>query len=75
MYCILYVHILGLSESIVAAAASRIGKTVLHLDTNEYYGGFWASFDLKSLINYAEQEKQDNVRPFSFIPWSLIMHC
>lgn len=43
----------GLSESIVAAAASRIGKTVLHLDTNEFYGGYWSSFNLDSLRNYA----------------------
>lgn len=45
----------GLSESIVAAAASRIGKTVLHLDSNEYYGGFWSSFNLESLRKYAEE--------------------
>ncbi|XP_053689630.1 rab proteins geranylgeranyltransferase component A [Sabethes cyaneus] len=44
----------GLSESIVAAAASRIGKTVLHLDCNEYYGGYWASFNLESLRQYAQ---------------------
>ncbi|XP_055530333.1 rab proteins geranylgeranyltransferase component A [Wyeomyia smithii] len=44
----------GLSESIVAAAASRIGKTVLHLDGNEYYGGFWASFNFESLRQYAQ---------------------
>ncbi|XP_019557525.3 rab proteins geranylgeranyltransferase component A [Aedes albopictus] len=45
----------GLSESIVAAAASRIGNTVLHLDTNEFYGGYWSSFNLESLRNYAEE--------------------
>lgn len=28
----------GLSESIAAAAFSRIGKTVLHVDRNGYYG-------------------------------------
>lgn len=39
----------GLSESILAAAASRIGKTVLHLDSNDYYGGSWASFNLESI--------------------------
>uniref|UniRef100_A0A2M4AFS0 Rab proteins geranylgeranyltransferase component A n=1 Tax=Anopheles triannulatus TaxID=58253 RepID=A0A2M4AFS0_9DIPT len=42
----------GLTESIVAAAASRIGKTVLHLDTNDYYGAFWASFNLESFRKY-----------------------
>ncbi|XP_053659096.1 rab proteins geranylgeranyltransferase component A [Anopheles marshallii] len=38
----------GLAESIIAAAASRVGKTVLHLDTNDYYGGYWASFNLET---------------------------
>ncbi|XP_035901717.1 rab proteins geranylgeranyltransferase component A [Anopheles stephensi] len=42
----------GLTESIVAAAASRIGKTVLHLDTNDYYGGYWASFNLEAFRKY-----------------------
>lgn len=41
----------GIIESIVSAAASRIGKRVLHLDSNNYYGGLWASFNLEDLIN------------------------
>lgn len=45
----------GLAESIVAAAASRIGRTVLHLDSNEYYGGFWSSFNLEALRKYVEE--------------------
>lgn len=40
---------LGLTESILAAAASRIGKTVLHIDPNDYYGGSWASFNLENI--------------------------
>ncbi|XP_058458954.1 rab proteins geranylgeranyltransferase component A [Malaya genurostris] len=44
----------GLPESILAAAASRIGKSVLHLDCNEYYGGFWSSFNFESLLKYAD---------------------
>lgn len=39
----------GMTESIVAAAASRVGKRVLHLDSNEYYGGMWASFNFDGL--------------------------
>lgn len=46
---------LGLTESIIAAAASRIGKTVLHLDKNDYYGGFWASFNLEALQGHAQR--------------------
>uniref|UniRef100_A0A1A9X2F8 Rab proteins geranylgeranyltransferase component A n=1 Tax=Glossina brevipalpis TaxID=37001 RepID=A0A1A9X2F8_9MUSC len=40
----------GFPESCVAAAASRIGKTVLHIDPNEYYGGSWSSFNLEAFI-------------------------
>ncbi|XP_055600784.1 rab proteins geranylgeranyltransferase component A [Uranotaenia lowii] len=63
----------GLTESIVAAAASRIGKTVLHLDSNDYYGGFWASYNLESLHRYAEECREPKpqealeVRP-NFVP-------
>ncbi|KAJ8960383.1 hypothetical protein NQ314_006073 [Rhamnusium bicolor] len=39
----------GVVESIVSAAASRIGKTVLHIDRNDYYGGHWASFNLDAI--------------------------
>lgn len=45
---------IGLTESILAAAASRIGKTVLHLDSNDYYGGLWASFNLESIESIAK---------------------
>lgn len=38
----------------MAAAASRIGKTVLHLDSNDYYGGLWASFNLESIETIAQ---------------------
>ena len=34
-------------ESIVAAAAARMGHTVLHIDTAGYYGGDFASFTLE----------------------------
>jgi len=53
----------GLEESIVAAAASRNGHTVLHLDINSYYGSQWSSFSLDGIMNWAdslhnpEQEK------------------
>lgn len=43
---------IGLTESIVAAAASRIGKTVLHIDANDYYGGQWASFNLENIQSF-----------------------
>ncbi|XP_055372850.1 rab proteins geranylgeranyltransferase component A [Condylostylus longicornis] len=48
----------GFSESIIAAAASRIGKTVLHLDPNEFYGGTWASFNLESFQDFIARVNQ-----------------
>ncbi|XP_050305481.1 rab proteins geranylgeranyltransferase component A 1 [Anthonomus grandis grandis] len=39
----------GFIESVISAAASRIGKSVLHLDENDFYGGQWASFNLEAL--------------------------
>ena len=38
-----------MTESIIAAAASRIGKQVLHIDHRDYYGGNWASFSFSNL--------------------------
>ncbi|KAK9810589.1 hypothetical protein WJX73_002878 [Symbiochloris irregularis] len=37
----------GLPESIVAGAAAKAGKRVLHLDKEEHYGSQWASLPLE----------------------------
>lgn len=50
--------LIGLCESIIAAAASRVGKSVLHLDGNDYYGGDWASFNLDNLQAYLDRENE-----------------
>lgn len=39
----------GMTESIIAAALSRIGLRVLHLDRNDSYGGDWGSFNFSAL--------------------------
>jgi hypothetical protein len=57
----------GLEESIVAAAAARNGHTVLHIDTNDYYGSQWSAFTLDGLQKWAENEEsgsrdQDDVK-------------
>jgi RAB protein geranylgeranyltransferase component A len=44
----------GLTNSILAAACSRIGKSVLHLDENNYYGEDWASFTFQQLIDWVK---------------------
>lgn len=49
----------GFSESMIAAAASRVGKTVLHVDENDFYCGYWASFNLESLLSHLETSKGD----------------
>lgn len=42
----------GLSESIIAAAASAVGKTILHLDPNSFYGSHFASLSLEEITSY-----------------------
>lgn len=51
-----------MTESIIAAALSRIGKRVLHLDCNDYYGENWASFSLESIENWAESPHKNNLK-------------
>ncbi|XP_064536544.1 rab proteins geranylgeranyltransferase component A [Drosophila montana] len=45
----------GFTESCIAAAASRIGKTVLHIDSNDYYGDVWSSFSLEAFNKLLDQ--------------------
>ncbi|KAK4688078.1 Rab proteins geranylgeranyltransferase component A, partial [Tremellales sp. Uapishka_1] len=45
----------GLAESIAAAALAKVGKTVLHLDPNEYYGGSQASLTLDELVAWSNK--------------------
>lgn len=47
----------------MAAAASRIGKTVLHLDTNDYYGDLWASFNLENIETLAKNHNCVHLNP------------
>lgn len=42
----------GLPESVIAAAASAAGKTVLHLDPNPFYGGHFASLPLHDISDF-----------------------
>ena len=47
----------GLAESIVACALSRSGKTVLHLDKKDVYGGEAPSFNLTEFLSYCKEKK------------------
>lgn len=43
----------GLQESIVAAAAASSGQSVLHIDSNSFYGHHWASLSLDEVTQWA----------------------
>ncbi|WVR03857.1 hypothetical protein IAU60_000855 [Kwoniella sp. DSM 27419] len=47
----------GLAESIAAASLAKAGKSVLHLDPNEYYGGQQASLTLDELASWAQSQR------------------
>ncbi|XP_077142597.1 rab proteins geranylgeranyltransferase component A 1 [Ranitomeya variabilis] len=51
----------GLPESIIAAACSRIGQRVLHLDSKNYYGGNWASFTFSGLQTWIADCQKENI--------------
>lgn len=42
----------GLSESVIAAAASASGKSVLHLDHNQFYGSHFSSLSIPELTSF-----------------------
>lgn len=44
----------GLPESVIAAASSAAGKSVLHLDPNSFYGGNFSSFALDDFAPFLE---------------------
>uniref|UniRef100_A0ABM5EVM9 Rab proteins geranylgeranyltransferase component A n=1 Tax=Pogona vitticeps TaxID=103695 RepID=A0ABM5EVM9_9SAUR len=48
----------GLPESIIAAACSRSGQRVLHVDSRNYYGGNWASFSFSGLLSWIKENQE-----------------
>ncbi|KAI0301953.1 GDP dissociation inhibitor-domain-containing protein [Multifurca ochricompacta] len=53
----------GLVESIVAAALSKAGVKVAHLDNNPYYGGNEASLNLDELASWADSRSTSSENP------------
>ncbi|XP_058271604.1 rab proteins geranylgeranyltransferase component A 1 [Hemibagrus wyckioides] len=53
----------GLTESVIAAACSRVGQRVLHLDRRNYYAGNWASFTFNGLLSWIEEYKAQQELP------------
>ncbi|XP_037071145.1 rab proteins geranylgeranyltransferase component A 2-like [Pollicipes pollicipes] len=58
----------GLVESIYAAAAARVGKTVLHIDRNDHYSGQWAVLSLSGLLEWAERQEAADATPVASPP-------
>jgi len=59
----------GLVESAVAAAGARLGHSVLHIDTNDCYGGDWASYTwdglqkwIQNLQTETEKDKSSDLK-------------
>ncbi|XP_032612112.1 rab proteins geranylgeranyltransferase component A 1 [Hylobates moloch] len=50
----------GLPESIIAAACSRSGRRVLHVDSRSYYGGNWASFSFSGLLSWLKEYQENS---------------
>lgn len=46
----------GLSESMVSASLSRVGKKILHIDKNNYYASHWTTFSFKDLHDWCQDE-------------------
>ncbi|XP_027288811.1 rab proteins geranylgeranyltransferase component A 1 isoform X2 [Cricetulus griseus] len=53
-------HTAGLPESIIAAACSRSGQRVLHVDSRSYYGGNWASFSFSGLLSWLKEYQENS---------------
>uniref|UniRef100_A0A1A7XRM5 Rab proteins geranylgeranyltransferase component A n=1 Tax=Iconisemion striatum TaxID=60296 RepID=A0A1A7XRM5_9TELE len=59
----------GLTESVVAAACSRVGQRVLHLDRRSFYAANWASFTFNSLLTWIEEHNIES-QPEVVRDWS-----
>lgn len=65
----------GLPESILAAACSRSGQRVLHIDSRSYYGGNWASFTFSGLVSWLKEYQQNSdIGDKSTATWQDLIH-
>ncbi|BFG19844.1 hypothetical protein CerSpe_061180 [Prunus speciosa] len=51
----------GIPGSVIAAAASAVGKTVLHLDPNPFYGSHFASLPPNDLTSFLNSHSTDHI--------------
>ena len=54
----------GVTESILAAAAARAGKRVLHVDPNAFYGSDWGSLSIDQLEAWAQDHSSTGTTVF-----------
>ncbi|KAM5237592.1 rab proteins geranylgeranyltransferase component A 2 [Ctenodactylus gundi] len=65
----------GLPESILAAACSRSGQRVLHVDSRSYYGGNWASFSFSGLLSWLKEYQQNSdIQEETAATWQDLIH-
>ncbi|KAM5144090.1 rab proteins geranylgeranyltransferase component A 2 [Callospermophilus lateralis] len=64
----------GLPESILAAACSRSGQRVLHIDSRSYYGGNWASFSFSGLLSWLQEHQQNRDTEEENTAWQDLIH-
>ncbi|XP_038564705.1 rab proteins geranylgeranyltransferase component A 1 isoform X2 [Micropterus salmoides] len=62
----------GLAESVVAAAFSRVGQRVLHVDRRSYYAASWASFTFSGLLTWIQQHQEES-QPEEDQDWSSLL--
>nr|CAB3230603.1 rab proteins geranylgeranyltransferase component A 2 [Phallusia mammillata] len=62
----------GLTESVLSGAFSRIGKSVLHIDQNKFYGGNWASFNIKDFDEFIASGGIVEINRKEFDPVALV---
>jgi Rab proteins geranylgeranyltransferase component A len=60
----------GLSASLLAAAASVAGKSVLHLDPNPFYGSHFSSLPLPSFLSYISPSSSSTPSLYSHVDTS-----
>ncbi|KAM6984357.1 rab proteins geranylgeranyltransferase component A 1 [Tautogolabrus adspersus] len=63
----------GLAESVVAAAFSRVGQRVLHVDRRSYYAANWASFTFNGLLTWIQQQHEEESQPEEPQDWSSLV--
>lgn len=57
----------GLTESILSAAASWLGRKVLHVDKNTFYGSHWASLSINEIDTWTQEHAGSGTLTVSFL--------